>query len=209
VRSLVAGVASCSVAVPVLANAEDRSPAPAALTATKLYNGPTSYGFKFKYPTSWKANKKIGNKHLYDLEVKPSKGGGSMTITIDKTPSNSMPEFGALDTIAEKLRAQLQASRKGDAVKVVSAREEQTRDKKMTYYTIELEDSKSKRLSKITITAQQLFVMQIEMPKSDEDVLGTMAQQALASFQVLHCRSACVPMDTDVSCHGAVLLVLY
>ena len=203
-RSFVAGVFSCSVAVPVLvANAEDSSP---PLTAGKLYNGPTSYGFKFKYPASWKANKKIGNKHLYDLEVKPSKGGGSMSITIDKTPSNSMPEFGALDAIAEKLRAQLQASRKGDVVKVVSSREEQTRDKKMTYYTIELEDSKSKRLSKITITAQQLFVMQIEMPKSDEDVLGTMAQQALASFQVLHCRPSCVPMDTDVSCHGAVLL---
>ena len=132
-----------------------------------------------------KANKKIGNKHLYDLEVKPpNKGGGSMRITIDKTPSNSMQEFGTLDAVAEKLRGQLQNSRKGDAVKVVSSQEQQTRDRKMTYYTIELEDSRSKRLSKITITAQQLFVMEIEMPKSDEIVLGSMAQQALSSFQV-------------------------
>ena len=184
-RSILAGVLSLSFTGPALvANAEDGAPVPAALSANKLYNGPTSYGFKFKYPASWKANKKIGNKHLYDLEVKPNKGGGSMSITIDKTPANSMQEFGALDTITEKLRGQLQSSQKGDAVKVVGAREEQTRDKKMTYYTIELEDSKSKRFSKITITAQQLFVMQIDVPKSDTQVLATMTQQALASFQV-------------------------
>ena len=186
IRSIVVGVGSFSGILPVRgADAVDNAAAPAPLTANKLYNGPTSYGFKFKYPASWKANKKIGNKHLYDLEVKPpNKGGGSMRITIDKTPSNSMQEFGTLDAIAEKLRGQLQNSRKGDAVKVVSSQEQQTRDRKMTYYTIELEDSRSKRLSKITITAQQLFVMEIEMPKSDEIVLGTMAQQALSSFQV-------------------------
>ena len=29
------------------------------LAADKLYNGPTSYGFEFKYPRSWKPNKKM------------------------------------------------------------------------------------------------------------------------------------------------------
>eukprot|EP00960_Hanusia_phi_P070032 767221-Hanusia_phi.AAC.5 len=40
------------------------------ITANKKYQGPSAYGFSFNYPKSWKPNKKIGNKHLYDLEVR-------------------------------------------------------------------------------------------------------------------------------------------
>ena len=106
------------------------------LVANKIYNGPTSYGFKFKYPAKWKGNKRIGNKHLYDLEVKPDKGPGVISVTIDKTSAKSIAEFGSLDAVTEKLRASF---KKGDSIEILTAREETTRDKKMTYYTIELQ----------------------------------------------------------------------
>ncbi|EKX31463.1 hypothetical protein GUITHDRAFT_122339, partial [Guillardia theta CCMP2712] len=38
------------------------------ITANKRYQGPSAYGFSLNYPKSWKPNKRIGNKHLYDLE---------------------------------------------------------------------------------------------------------------------------------------------
>ena len=48
-----------------------------------------------------------GNKHLYDLEVKPTKGGGLISVTIDKTPANSLLELGTLDDVAQRFKAQV------------------------------------------------------------------------------------------------------
>ena len=48
-----------------------------------------------------------GNKHLYDLEVKPAKGGGLISVTIDKTPANSLLELGTLDDVAQRFKAQV------------------------------------------------------------------------------------------------------
>jgi hypothetical protein len=41
---------------------------------------------QFKYPATWRAGKVLGNKHLYDLEVKPAdKGAGeSIKVTVHK-----------------------------------------------------------------------------------------------------------------------------
>lgn len=65
-----------------VASAEDGE---VALASTKMYSGPTAYGFTFKYPPSWKPRKKNGNKHLYELEVKAKDGDGAMIgITIDQ-----------------------------------------------------------------------------------------------------------------------------
>ena len=48
-----------------------------------------------------------GNKHLYDLEVKPAKGGGLISVTIDKTTANSVLELGTLDDVAQRFKAQV------------------------------------------------------------------------------------------------------
>ena len=65
-----------------------------------------------------------------------------------------------------------------------SKRLEETRDKKMAYYTIELDAGKGKELTKLAITAQQLFVIRVEVPSAQDEALVAMAKQALASFQV-------------------------
>ena len=65
-----------------------------------------------------------------------------------------------------------------------SKRLEETRDKKMAYYTIELDAGKGKELTKLAITAQQLFVIRVEVLSAQDEALVAMAKQALASFQV-------------------------
>ncbi len=96
----------------------DVVPAPRALTRARHH--PSALPHQFKYPATWKAGKILGNKHLYDLEVKPANkgGGGSIKVTVDKTGANSLAEFGTLEEVAEKRRAQLQAMLKGQPVSV-------------------------------------------------------------------------------------------
>ncbi|KAJ1469065.1 hypothetical protein T484DRAFT_1754712, partial [Baffinella frigidus] len=56
------------------------------LKADKKYNGPSAYGFSFKYPKSWRPNKQVGNAHLYNLQVTPGKdaGSGRISLTVDQ-----------------------------------------------------------------------------------------------------------------------------
>lgn len=56
-----------------------------AVQSTKVYQGPTAYGFSFKYPPSWKPSKKGGNRHVYNLETQPKEGSGALlSMTIDQ-----------------------------------------------------------------------------------------------------------------------------
>ncbi len=65
-----------------------------------------------------------------------------------------------------------------------SKRLEETSDKKMSYYAIELDAGARKELTKLAVTAQQLFVMRVELPSAQDAALVNMSKQALASFQV-------------------------
>jgi len=124
-RSVMFGVLST---LPLVAQAEG---------ADKQYTGPSAYGFKFRYPAAWKPNKKTGNKHLYDLEVRPKDGRGQITMTVDQVKINAMADFGKIDEIGEKLRGQVEKQLKGQKVQLVKAFRSISNDK-MEYYNIDL-----------------------------------------------------------------------
>jgi hypothetical protein len=63
------------------------------------------------------------SSHLQTLTVttvflndKNSIGAGAISVTIDKTKSNSLLEFGTLDAVTEKLKASF---KKGDSIEIV------------------------------------------------------------------------------------------
>jgi hypothetical protein len=97
--------------------------APVELKANKAYNGPSAYGFKFKYPKSWKPNKQVGNAHLYNLQVTSGKegGGGRIALTVDQIKANSLKDWSSLEAACERLKANLgRSSKNGGATSVVS-----------------------------------------------------------------------------------------
>jgi hypothetical protein len=72
-------------------SADNKSEIP-AVQSTKVYQGPTAYGFSFKYPPSWKPSKKGGNRHVYNLETQPKEGSGALlSMTIDQV---KVPRWG-------------------------------------------------------------------------------------------------------------------
>mmetsp|Transcript_25403 Transcript_25403/g.84033 ORF Transcript_25403/g.84033 Transcript_25403/m.84033 type:complete len:268 (-) Transcript_25403:75-878(-) len=156
------------------------------ITANKRYQGPSAYGFSFNYPKSWKPNKRIGNKHLYDLEVKSEKNKDAFVeVTIDHVEINSLKDFGSIDQVSSKLLSQIQKSKKGEPVKVIKSYEQQDKKLGMNYYVIELESERDRIVSKLAITAQQLFCMIITVPQSEaQGSLAGLGEEIVASFSV-------------------------
>lgn len=120
---------------------------------TKLYKGPSAYGFEFRYPTGWKPNKKIGNRHLYDLEVRSADGASSISVTIDQITSNSTEQWASLDDAAEKLRSQYE---KQTGKKATTKSKKLERDASgLTYYAFDMELEDGARFqTRLTTTAQ-------------------------------------------------------
>ena len=136
---------------------------------TKLYKGPSAYGFEFRYPTGWKPNKKIGNRHLYDLEVRSTDGGSSIGVTIDQITSNSTEQWSPLDDAAERLRSQYekQSGKKATIKSKTSERDASG----LTYYafTVELEGG-AQFLTRLTTTAQVCIPSSLSWGKEGNEI---------------------------------------
>jgi hypothetical protein len=120
---------------------------------TKLYKGPSAYGFEFRYPTGWKPNKKIGNRHLYDLEVRSDDGTSLISVTIDQITSNSTEQWASLEDAAERLRSQYE--KQGGQKATIKSKASERDASGLTYYAfdIELEDG-ARFQTRLTTTAQ-------------------------------------------------------
>ena len=119
----------------------------------KLYKGPSAYGFEFRYPVGWVPNKKLGNRHLYDLEVRSGDGSGTIGITIDQITSNSTEQWSSLDDAAEGLRAQYE--KQGGQKASVKTKRSEREASGLTYYFFEVElEGGARFLTKLTTTAQ-------------------------------------------------------
>ena len=121
---------------------------------SKLYKGPSAYGFEFRYPTGWLPNKKIGNRHLYDLEVRSPDSLSTISVTIDQISSNTLEQWSSLDEAAERLRAQYEKQGDGRTAAIKSKRSEKD-SSGLTFYTFEVAlDNGALFLVKLTTTAQ-------------------------------------------------------
>ena len=121
---------------------------------SKLYKGPSAYGFEFRYPTGWLPNKKIGNRHLYDLEVRSPDSLSTISVTIDQISSNTLEQWSSLNEAAERLRAQYERQGDGRTAAIKSKRSEKD-SSGLTFYTFEVAlDNGALFLVKLTTTAQ-------------------------------------------------------
>lgn len=162
---------------------EQPASAAPALKSEKKYSGPTAYGFSFYYPASWKPNKKPGNKHLYDLEIKPAGGKGQISMTVDAVKINKIEEYGTLQEVQERLQKQVEKLVKDKPVKIEKSEQRTTSDK-MTYYTVVLSWDGYQQWTTLAATANQLFALTSLVPGEAAEYAGAALAASVQSLKV-------------------------